>query len=611
LINLEDRILKKLAEIAGAILSDEEIINILEASKIKTESINQRMEESRVTEKKINETREKYRIVATRGSALYFVIADLARIDPMYQYSLEYFTKYFKKRLEMSEQTEDVDKRLTILVNDITVNFYKNICRGLFEKDKQLFSFMIAAKIQMGLKKISSKEWNYFLRGPAVVTKREDEAPDFISAGMWALILSMEELDVAFIGISKTFHDPKESAIWKQIMELDDVMDIEFPGGLHERLSTFQKLVVLKVIREEKAIMGIKKFVKGTLGAEFIESPSFDLKGSFMDSTNTTPIIFILSPGADPMSSLLNLAKEMEMDGPRFKILSLGQGQGEIAEEYIKSGRRNGDWVCLQNCHLAATWMTAFERIQEQAVESEIHGEYRLWLTSMPTPKFPIPILQSGIKLTNEPPKGLKSNLRRTFNEIDENVYESSSKPKEFKKLLFSLAFFHATILERRKFGAIGWNIPYEWMNSDFETCFKQLIIYLEEQPQVPYVTLRFLIAEINYGGRVTDDKDVRLITCLLGKYFSSDVMDDKYKFSDSGVYSAPEEGQIADTQKYITDLPLEDDPDVFGLHPFADTTYQQKTVREFMATLLDMNPKQSDKSGGGLTNDEIVANQA
>jgi dynein heavy chain len=201
--------------------------------------------------------------------------------------------------------------------------------------------------------------------------------------------------------------------------------------------------------------------------------------------------------------------------------------------------------------------------------------------------------------------------LRRTFNEIDENVYESSSKPKEFKKLLFSLAFFHATILERRKFGAIGWNIPYEWMNSDFETCFKQLIIYLEEQPQVPYVTLRFLIAEINYGGRVTDDKDVRLITCLLGKYFSSDVMDDKYKFSDSGVYSAPEEGQIADTQKYITDLPLEDDPDVFGLHPFADTTYQQKTVREFMATLLDMNPKQSDKSGGGLTNDEIVANQA
>jgi len=227
----------------------------------------------------------------------------------------------------------------------------------------------------------------------------------------------------------------------------------------------------------------------------------------------------------------------------------------------------------------------------------------------MPTQKFPIPILQSGIKLTNEPPKGLKANLRRTFAEVDENLYESSSKPREFKKLLFALGFFHATILERRKFGAIGWNIPYEWMNSDFETCLKQLKIYLDEQPEVPYVTLRFLIAEINYGGRVTDDKDVRLITCLLSKYFNSDIMRDEYKFSDTGVYYAPPEGELSETRNFIQELPLEDDPDVFGLHPNANITYQQKTVKEFMFTLLDMNPKSSDKSAGGLTNDEIVAN--
>ena len=89
----------------------------------------------------------------------------------------------------------------------------------------------------------------------------------------------------------------------------------------------------------------------------------------------------------------------------------------------------------------------------------------------MPSDKFPVPVLQSGIKLTNEPPKGLKANLLRTFNDIQEKDFESCSKAVEYKKLLFSLAFFHAVILERRKFGAIGWNIPYEWMNSDLETC--------------------------------------------------------------------------------------------------------------------------------------------
>jgi dynein heavy chain len=108
-------------------------------------------------------------------------------------------------------------------------------------------------------------------------------------------------------------------------------------------------------------------------------------------------------------------------------------------------------------------------------VESEINPQFRLWLTSMPSNKFPVPVLQNGIKLTNEPPKGLKANLQRTYNEIKEEMYNSSKKPVEFQKLLFSLAFFHAIILERRKFGAIGWNIPYDWMNSDFETSQLQL----------------------------------------------------------------------------------------------------------------------------------------
>lgn len=112
-------------------------------------------------------------------------------------------------------------------------------------------------------------------------------------------------------------------------------------------------------------------------------------------------------------------------------------------------------------------------------VEADTHPDYRLWLTSMPTNRFPVPVLQSGIKLTNEPPKGLKANITRTFAEVSEKVYESCTKNFEYKKLLYSLAFFHAVILERRKFGAIGWNISYEWMNSDFETCQLQLMVRL------------------------------------------------------------------------------------------------------------------------------------
>ena len=96
----------------------------------------------------------------------------------------------------------------------------------------------------------------------------------------------------------------------------------------------------------------------------FIESPPFDLEGAAGDSTNVTPVIFVLSPGADPIADLISLAKAKGME-ERLKIISLGQGQGKIASRLIDAGHKNGDWVCLQNCHLSASWMPELEKIQE------------------------------------------------------------------------------------------------------------------------------------------------------------------------------------------------------------------------------------------------------
>jgi len=90
-------------------------------------------------------------------------------------------------------------------------------------------------------------------------------------------------------------------------------------------------------------------------------------------------------------------------------------------------------------------------------------------------------VLQGGLKLTNEPPKGLRANMTRSLVDVGEERYESCVKPREYKKLLFALAYFHAAILERRKYGAIGWNIAYEWMNSDFNTSELNLFMYLNE----------------------------------------------------------------------------------------------------------------------------------
>jgi dynein heavy chain len=561
---LQDKILRQINESGDDILENEEIIITLEASKMTSQTINKGMADAKETAEKINISREGYRPIAQRGSILYFVIASLALVDPMYQYSLEFFIGLFNRRLQNSTKSENVRERVDIVIKDITESFYSNICRGLFEKHKLMYSFLIATSISLAMDKISAKEWQYFSMGSFGELMDHKDKPEHMDENLWKLCKNLETLSYTTANLTQSMLSPEEAGTWKEIMQADEPLKIDLPPSIEagNSLSHFQRMLIYYTLSKEKLIVLLKEFVKNSLGKIFIESPPFDLGASYEDSSSGTPIIFVLSPGADPMSNLQAFAKEKDMDG-RFRVLSLGQGQGPKAEELIKMGRINGDWVCLQNCHLAATWMTDLERIQEN--QGDVLQDYRLWLTSMPTQKFPVSVLQSGIKITNEPPRGIKANIKRSYLETEESWYNKNSKPVEFKKLLFSLSLFHAVILERRKFGAIGWNIPYGWMNSDLETCRQQLMMYLDQQPDVPYDTLSFLIAVINYGGRVTDNKDERLIRAILSLYFTPHVMKEGHKFSESGIYHVPQDLGLNGVMNYIEAFPLEDDPEVYS----------------------------------------------
>ena len=96
------------------------------------------------------------------------------------------------------------------------------------------------------------------------------------------------------------------------------------------------------------------------------------------------------SPGADPQSDIQKFCDEMGMTS-RFKFVALGQGQGPIAEQLLENGYRRGNWVLLQNCHLLASWLKTLERILNEMKDP--HKDFRLWLTTDPTDKFPLGIL--------------------------------------------------------------------------------------------------------------------------------------------------------------------------------------------------------------------------
>ncbi len=127
----------------------------------------------------------------------------------------------------------------------------------------------------------------------------------------------------------------------------------------------------------------------------------------------------------------------------------------------------------------------------------------------------------------------------------------------------------------------------------------------LDEYDQVPYKVINFLGSEINYGGRVTDDKDVRLIITILKNYINADVMRDGYKFSESGLYYSIEAGNLEQYINYIQSLPLNPAPEAFGLHDNAEITNSQSETRLLLEIMLSVQPRVS--AGTGKSREDII----
>mmetsp|Transcript_28687 Transcript_28687/g.25687 ORF Transcript_28687/g.25687 Transcript_28687/m.25687 type:complete len:171 (-) Transcript_28687:1510-2022(-) len=170
---------------------------------------------------------------------------------------------------------------------------------------------------------------------------------------------------------------------------------MKFPAPF-DQANQLSRLCILKAMRPDKVIGGIREFIIKDMGEKFIIPPTFDLQRSYSESVATQPLIFIL-PGTDPMSLLLNFAEVHKIKQENFHAISMGQGQGAIAERIINDSSSSPSWVILQNCHLAPSWMPKLEKMCEH-FESKIgkeqtHPSFRLWLTTYSSPDFPVSVL--------------------------------------------------------------------------------------------------------------------------------------------------------------------------------------------------------------------------
>lgn len=161
------------------------------------------------------------------------------------------------------------------------------------------------------------------------------------------------------------------------------------------------------------------------------------------------------------------------------------------------------------------------------------------------------------------------------------------------------LSFFHSTIQERKKFGKIGWNVSYDFNDSDFRISLSLISLYLNKsietgEEELPWATLRYLIGEAMYGGRVTDDYDRRVLNTYLKEFMGDFIFDTNQKFffsqSDFQYVIPPDEAITKELiEVEIDKIPLFTNPNVFGLHSNAEIQYFSNSVKELWTNTLMM----------------------
>lgn len=296
---IEDKILEVLSLSEGNILEDETAIRVLSSSKVLSEEISEKQKIASVTETQIDETRMGYKPVALHSATVFFCISDLAHIEPMYQYSLTWFINLYVQSLANSTKSEELDLRIKYIIEHFTLTIYNNVCRSLFEKDKLLFSLLLTIGLLKEKKAINEEVWYFLLTGGvALDNPYPNPAPEWLSEKSWGEIVRASSLPRLKGLMEDMEQNIKE---WKRIYDSAWPHKEILPSPW-KFLQTLERMAILRCLRPDKMVPAIQDFICETMGKLFIEAPTFDLQGFYSDSGCCAPLIFILSPGADPMA---------------------------------------------------------------------------------------------------------------------------------------------------------------------------------------------------------------------------------------------------------------------------------------------------------------------
>jgi dynein heavy chain len=626
---LDKQLLDRLSNSQGNLLEDTELIEVLANTKAKSKEVEGKLKEADERKIEINEKREQFRPVAARGSIMYFNMTDMTNVvNPitaqpsgwMYNCSLLQFLEQFEISVRNSEKAQPASKRVDKIIHFLTYQVYRYMNRGLYERDKMMFKLMVTLKIMVLGGTITGGDVSMLLKAGGALDAKAERANPFkwLSDKVWLNIIQLSRQpfgpdQIVFYREIQDFVQRNE-ANWRKWFDENEPENVPIPDyddriAMDRSLGPFLRLVLVRSMREDRTNISCSQFIEAMLDSRFTAPVTDAITDIYDESDPRKAVLYLLTAGSDPTFTIDELAKKKKKY-PTDKV-SMGEGQEKVAREKNNAAFVTGGWVILQNSHLGIGYMNELEDVLLKT--PEIDEAFRLWITCEITLRFPIGLLQICIKVTLEPPAGLKAGLARTYSTmVTQELLDKIDLP-QWRTLVFTQSFLHSVVQERRKFGPIGWCIPYEYNNSDLDACLQFLERHLSQTVLAGYplswVTVQYMVAEAQYGGRITDDLDRELFGTYCSKWFCDDIWKSSFTFNNYTSdynYKIPEGLEIQQYRDAIDTIPPVDSPLIFGLHTNADLTYRLKEASEMIITIIETQPKEGGGSGGKSTDDIV-----
>ncbi|CBZ37876.1 dynein heavy chain, putative [Leishmania donovani] len=582
LAELEERLLTNLANSEGSLLEDTTLIESLNQIKSQASYITTALEQSKVVQEDLDRKRNVYRPFATTASSVFFLTKSLEELSHMYQFSFQLFLDLFLRALKRHKDLRtDPETKIAALQETFIQITVSAIAQSLFKEHRVVYGIHLCRNIHHGA--CTAAEWDFFMdKAIAAEEKRKEvRVPTFVLPDSVQTFRTFAALFPDLVSKARF----QEADVWLQWMRAA-TPESEYPDFL-KSLTHFQRLLLMKTLRSDRLIAAMNAVACTLLKVDSL-GENGTLVSAVEQSDANRPVLVITSAGADPSQELQSIARET-MGRTRFHQLAMGSGQTDEAMRLLRESAVKGDWLFLKNLHLVIPWVS---QLQKELMVLKPDASFRLFLTSEAHDEFPSMLLGQSLKITFEPPPGIKQNLLRTYSGWDAAFV--NEKDEKQRQLLFAAAALQAIVQERRSYVPQGWTKDYEVTAADLKASV-DIVLHQSACGDIDWYSIRGILNDAIYGGKMETPFDKRIMATYVDKMFRVNCMAGTKQQEPLFHHTRIPSGDYAEFMKVIKKLPDSDIPVLFSLPPNADRAVQLSRVRALTGDLQRISESYSE----------------